>query len=162
MIIGIDPGVTGGIGVLSEQGEFMEVHDMPVVKVKVGKRTQRRVHVQALHGLLMNLASRGRRIQCPAFVEWVWPRSQEGAVSSFSFGRAVGAIEGVLVANGFECVFVSPQKWKRYFELLGKEKDSSRILAHSLFPGASLKRKKDHGRAEALLIGRYGAHTGGK
>ncbi|KAL9268539.1 Holliday junction resolvase MOC1, chloroplastic-like protein, partial [Drosera capensis] len=49
---------------------------------------------------------------------------------------------------------------KNSFELTGSgtSKDESRKLASALFPSLSpmLKRKKDHGRAEALLIAAYG------
>jgi hypothetical protein len=39
---------------------------------------------------------------------------------------------------------------------LGKDKEQARLRAQQLFPAADLRRKKDHGRAEAILLGRYG------
>jgi len=40
---------------------------------------------------------------------------------------------------------------------MGKEKDASRLKAIQLFPlsASNLSRKKDHGRADALLIAAY-------
>ena len=46
---------------------------------------------------------------------------------------------------------VRPAIWKRTLGL-GKDKEASRLKAIQLFPTADLRRKKDHGRAEALLL----------
>lgn len=45
--------------------------------------------------------------------------------------------------------------WKRDMALLRQDKHASRQLAAQLFPAKQdvLQRSKDHGRAEALLIG---------
>lgn len=50
----------------------------------------------------------------------------------------------------------APTSWKRHFRL-GSDEDASRALARRLWPACGvLERKKDHGRAEALLMARYG------
>ena len=41
--------------------------------------------------------------------------------------------------------------WKRALGL-GKDKEQARLRAMQLFAGADLWRKKDHGRAEAVLL----------
>lgn len=50
---------------------------------------------------------------------------------------------------------VRPTVWKRALGL-GKDKEASRLKAMQLFPSADLRRKKDQGRAEALLLAVYG------
>jgi hypothetical protein len=52
---------------------------------------------------------------------------------------------------------VQPQKWKAFVGLTGKDKDASLAMAARLYPSAEplLKRKKDHGRAEALLVAHW-------
>lgn len=66
----------------------------------------------------------------------------------------------MLVASGFSVVPVPSMTWKSDLELAGGRctKDDSRRIASTLFPSLSplLERKKDHGRAEALLIAAYG------
>lgn len=52
---------------------------------------------------------------------------------------------------------VTPQQWKRHHGLLGADKDAARAVASRMFPGASLARTRDVGRADALLIAAYGA-----
>ena len=51
--------------------------------------------------------------------------------------------------------------WKRALGL-GKDKEQARLRAMQLFAGADLRRKKDHGRAEALLLAWYGWQTVGQ
>ena len=60
-------------------------------------------------------------------------------------------------------ILVTPQKWKRHFRLIGSDKEASRTMALRLFPACAehFQRKKDHGRAEAALLARYGAETFG-
>jgi crossover junction endodeoxyribonuclease RuvC len=55
---------------------------------------------------------------------------------------------------------VSPAVWKKHFKLPA-DKEASRALALPLFPATAehFARKKDHGRAEAALIARYGSEV---
>ncbi|MCF7992243.1 MAG: hypothetical protein K9M02_17525 [Thiohalocapsa sp.] len=77
----------------------------------------------------------------------------------FAFGRAAGVAEGVIGALALPMVLVTPQTWKRRARLLGKDKDAGRALALGLFPevAADLARKRDQGRADALLLAYFGA-----
>jgi crossover junction endodeoxyribonuclease RuvC len=54
---------------------------------------------------------------------------------------------------------VTPAVWKKHHCLSGSDKERSRIRAIEMFPYAAgqLTRKKDHARAEAMLIAKYGA-----
>ena len=70
----------------------------------------------------------------------------------------VGILKGVIAALEIPYTLVTPQKWKKHFGL-SKEKDHSRLLATRLYPNMADKfiRKKDDGRAEAILIAKYGS-----
>jgi crossover junction endodeoxyribonuclease RuvC len=67
---------------------------------------------------------------------------------------------GVIGAAAIPLHLVTPAKWKGHLRL-SSDKEQARALALRLFPACSehFKRKKDHGRAEAALIARYGAET---
>ena len=80
----------------------------------------------------------------------------QGVSSMFNFGMGYGAIQGVLAGLCVPLHLVTPQKWKKHQGLIGKDKDCARTLAQQLYPEASLARKKDIGRADAILIGDYG------
>lgn len=82
--------------------------------------------------------------------------------ATFQFGEGAGVVRGICEAYyGRDNVTrVPPVTWKKNFGLLKTEKDAARIYAinNILIEGVPelLKRKKDGGRADALLIGTYG------
>lgn len=147
--IGIDPGISGAIALLTPQKELIETHFMPIMKL--GKAN--RVNAADLARIL-RMAGRGY-----AIVERVSAMPGQGVVSMFSFGHAAGVAEAVLATLGIPYELVTPQRWKRHFGLIGLEKDASRAKAIQLYPKASLSRKKDVGIADAILLARYGVET---
>jgi len=147
MRIGIDPGVGGAIAFLTDALEFIVVHEMPTM-AHTGKRRQ------VNPAELANLLSR-TPIQM-AYVERVGSMPHQGVASSFNFGMSYGVIQGVLAALGIPMVLITPVTWKKKAGLIGKEKDAARTLAQQLYPQAPLGKKKDIGKADALLIARYG------
>ena len=93
-------------------------------------------------------------------VEKVGARPGQGVVSTFSFGKSAGFIEGVLTALGLPYQLVPPATWKREFSLIGKDKAASILTCKRLFPKLDLKRTKrcrtnSDGIAEAALICLY-------
>ncbi len=97
------------------------------------------------------------RQYAPRFVlvEKVGPRPGEGAVGAFSFGHTFGGILGVLAALRLPHDVVMPAVWKRQAGIPpGADKGVSIATAKRLLPDAEdmLNRKKDDGRAEALLL----------
>ena len=145
--LGIDPGLSGAIALL-RNGEYAEVWDMPTMGRGSGNKQQ------------INAAEVARLLRecppCTAYIELVGAMPGQGVSSMFNFGKAAGAVYGALAALGFPVVEVTPQRWKREFGLIGKEKDLARTVAQQLMPLAPLSRKKDCGRADALLLALYG------
>ena len=83
-----------------------------------------------------------------------------GTASMFRFATAYGDLRTTVRCCGLEPRFVMPAQWKKFYGLKGPDKEQSRHLALDLFPQMAhlLKRKLDEGRAEAMLIARFGAH----
>jgi hypothetical protein len=81
-----------------------------------------------------------------------------GAAAMQRLGDARGAARGVLEALGVPYSRAAGASWKRDYGLIGQPKDASRETALRLYPALAcrLSRKKDDGRAEALLLARYG------
>ena len=150
-ILGVDPGLTGALGVV-QANRVLACHDMPI-EVGTGKR--KRVSAAALVHLLAEIVD----AYAPSAValEQVSAMPGQGTSSMFSFGRSLGIVEGVVAALGLGVTYHSPAAWKRRYGLTGRPKDASRAKALELYPKAVpwLKRKKDHGRADAILL----AHT---
>lgn len=77
----------------------------------------------------------------------------------FRFGVSYGAIKMALAACGVPYTVITPAKWKPYVGVpTGADKEASRQRALQLFPDqcANLARKKDHGRADAMLLAHFG------
>lgn len=127
---------------------------MPTRVETVGGRRRTRLDAPGLAALIRGLGPVEH-----AVVERVASRPGQGVASTFSFGRALGAVEGVLAALGIDVTFALPAAWKRSSGLpTGASKAASRDLARSLWPDLAdqFRRVKDDGRAEAALIGRFG------
>lgn len=150
IIFAIDPGLSGAWAVIVD-GKATICGDMPVS----GEGTHRRVAASVLAGFMRD----ARPDLC--VIEQVGAMPGQGVASSFRFGMAYGA--ALAVTNVAEVPFelVHPTVWKRHFRLAGPDKEASRQKALDLAPrlSASLSRKLDHGRAEAILIGLYAAAT---
>jgi hypothetical protein len=157
LVVGIDPGVSGGIALLDPEANSARVFDMPTLKAKRGK-TAMDVDTAAVASLTSEWATLH---DMHAFVEQVQSRPRQGG--QFQFGVNYGRILGALEAAGIPITHVSASKWKPAMGLRGEAKSMSVKLAEQLFPalksqlygprGAGLD-----GRAEALLIAYYGAH----
>lgn len=158
-VIGIDPDVSGALALLKTDnlGCSAQVFDSPHLKVLVGKRIRRRLDAKSIVQLLKSFDA---PVGTTAYVEQSIPFPQDGKQGWWGGGFGYGLWIGILVASGFSVVPVPSSVWKNELKLSGNRssKDDSREAASSLFPSMSslLKRKKDHGRAEALLIAAYG------
>lgn len=147
MIAGIDPGMSGAVAWLSDLGHLIEVRDLPTVKGQ---------------GLLPAVLAAWLRDKRPVhvWVERVGTRPGEGASRAFNFGRGYGQIEGVCAALEIPVSLVTPAKWKGSLRIPA-DKSAARARAAQLWPGlaGTFSRVKDDGRAEAAMIGLYGAHA---
>jgi crossover junction endodeoxyribonuclease RuvC len=148
VVVGVDPGLVGALAAV-EAARLLDVIDVPCVGVKGGQR------VGAL--AIRNWIRQHAPVHC--YIERAQGFPQQGRSSIFKFGRATGAIEAVLACCEIPLTVVEPAAWKRFHHLYGKDKEGSRQRALQLFPAAHslLAHRKDHNRAEALLLATYGA-----
>jgi crossover junction endodeoxyribonuclease RuvC len=75
----------------------------------------------------------------------------------FNFGFCAGAIIGLVVGLRLPYSLVTPQRWQKLAGC-GPNPDEARRRAGQLYPDAIqyLTRKRDAGRADAILIARSG------
>lgn len=165
LIVGIDPGVSGAIAAVTPNGALQWVLDMPVRDA--GKKGRNAGEIDA-GGLARFLRVQLADIDevwvedvqpMPSFQgkDWQQGKKGHGTLGAFSLGDSRGAIRGVLECLGLGVMRVRPQAWKRMY---GLDADKAKALAcvKRLYPGSVFfDRKKDHGRAESVLIARYGA-----
>jgi crossover junction endodeoxyribonuclease RuvC len=72
--------------------------------------------------------------------------------------RGFGLLEGVATVVPHSTVIkIPPRRWQKWWGIKKADKEFSRELASEHFPvyADRLARKKDHNRAEALLIAEY-------
>lgn len=155
LTIGIDPGVTGAIAAIDHKA-LLRVIDMPVIiNGSGGGKVKSQVNPAGLAALLREILVGHDKIAVLVLFEQVRAMPAQGVSSVFSLGHTAGAIEAVVATLGLPHRAIPPAKWKKHYKLTS-DKEQARGLAQQLYPSASLARMKDHNRAEAILIARYG------
>lgn len=150
IVLGIDPGKSGGIACLDLYLRIYDVIEMPKSDLNL---------IMQLNWLY------NHNYAIMAFIELQHAFPKQGVVSTFNFGKHYGTLVGILKAIGYAMEEVSPKSWKRFFELSDKAdktkkrteiKNKSIEKAIELFPDLKSKIGKHDGKAEALLIAEYG------
>ena len=144
---GIDPGFSGALAVVSEEGEVLGLEDMPVLKV--GSR--RELNEPAIKDFLK------RHKIATVALEKSQTMPGQGIASSGRYMMSYGVLRGLCVGLGIPYQLVHPRTWKKaMMPDMPKEKEASIQRVGQLYPDLVLDRKKDHGKADALLICLYG------
>ena len=138
--MGIDPGKSGGWAVLRADGSVWGV----------GKNSDTETLLAALNDR-----------DTTVVLEKVGASPQMGRTSAFSFGESYGLIQGMLLAQDYELLLVTPQTWQKEFGLIQRgrklgrgdtsKKRANRAKCEELFPGQRIT----HAWADALLIAEY-------
>lgn len=151
MICGIDVGLNGAIAFVGK--DQVQVFDMPTYQITVGKSKKMQIDLSEFARIIDEKA--GSIKHC--YIEAVTATPRMGVTSAFSFGKSAGIAEAIIAANFIPFTMVRPQVWKKHFGLTA-DKDASRQKASRLYPNYAhfWNRKKDDGRAEAVLIAAYG------
>jgi hypothetical protein len=149
--IGVDPGLrSGAIGAVDHDGNFIAAYDIAAVDDRIDAR--------ALKQMILDMTIPGD--DYAICLEQVWTMPKQGIASTGRFMRAYGAIGAVCELLCDRIFFVTPQVWKKSMNLTS-DKNESLAAARIAFPQAVLKLKKDHGKAEALLIAEYARRAWG-
>lgn len=146
--IGVDPGKTGAIAMLDEQGRIEELLDWPGVNS---------VDISRLYNLFKVdiLEDRCGPEEIMAAVEKVTSYKM-GRTGAFNFGGNFLAWQTALLFSRISCELVPPQRWKKIITLSKADgKKSSLIVARRRWPDAELHFAYHHGRADALLIAEW-------
>ena len=155
---GIDPGITGALVGVDEDKNVLFCFDTPSKKIKEDGNRYDGIEMGKIIRWTADYAYlRGHNIAY--IIERVGVMPRDGRVAAFSFGEGFGLWKGTLNGAKIPYGVVLPIVWKRSYGLIGKEKNASTELARQLYPEfgtTHLKRIKDHNRAEALLLARYG------
>lgn len=158
VILGVDPGIDGGLAFIDNEAATLKLFVMPTFETN---RSKKRRFVDTM-GLGLILENNPPLI---AYLEEVWSSPQMGEPRAFAFGDSYGCIRGALGSRLIPFVPVLPQLWKGELRLpsekrvgSSKDKPNARRLAMQLFPHCrnAFSRVKDSDSAEAALIALYG------
>lgn len=146
MIIGIDPGKTGGIAWLGPN--YTLQHGMRMPMIKHGNRDM--VDIRALDAAYDNLPDPDRIV-----VEAVNAMPKQGVSSSFNFGRFAGAVESWALSFGCPVDLVSPAKWKKALQLSSSKRQSLDMARIKFGADPMWDVLANDGIAEAALLALY-------
>jgi crossover junction endodeoxyribonuclease RuvC len=143
--MGIDPGLTGGLALLTTDG--MQVERMPILQLN-GKKT---LDIAALEQQLNEWQP------SHVYLERQQSMPRQGVTSSFNTGYHYGLLKGLVTGMKIPLTEVRPAEWKRNMRV-PKDKDAARARASELMPAnrSDWALKRDDGLAEAALIALYG------
>lgn len=163
--IGIDPGSPLTIGALVEGSPYNVYGDeqVAVQMVKTGRKTASWVNQAALITSILRALKTEAAIMgyTPmVLIERVTIRPNESLSAGVPFVGSMFLAEGICSGLRLPCKLVSPSVWKPAMKIqvtLQNPKEPSRLRALELWPDRAdlFARKKDHNRAEALLLARY-------
>lgn len=163
IITGVDPGKTGAMVTLFEDGSTV-VDRVPLVTVK-GQKTRPDYPAWA-KSWASSLYMNGPDV---VVMEKVQARPGQGVTSMFSFGETKGFAMGVIMTGcPAPMQYAYPSVWKEALGLIGLDKSASIGKALELVPSIQkeLERKLKgntadvkHGIAEAALLAYYGRMT---
>jgi len=151
--VGVDPGLHGAVAFLTADGA--QVGDMPT-RAGTGKY-KLVLDVDGAVRLIDEVLVLAEGGVAKAAIELPWAAHGQSGQSLANASRNAAVLEGIIASklDGYTCPPATA--WKRHHGLLHQDKEASRQLAIAHFPQLAhlLKRKKDEGRAEALLIAEY-------
>ena len=158
IIIGIDPGVSGAICILTD-GKITEIYEMPTMID--GKKNKKQVNGAEVTNIINKELVNEKDVN--VVIEHVSAMPGQGVTSMFNFGQSFGVLKGICAALKLPVHFIRPVKWKKHFNLINTEKDASRTKVIEVFPYISSKisKKKDANKADAILIARFFHETVG-
>lgn len=142
-VMGVDPGVRGGLAVLAADGSVLRVNAFSP------KWTHCEL-VDILRTAMLDLFNHHGRV---AYVERVNSMPHDGHVGAFTFGQINGLLRGGLLAHHVQVRDAYPMVWQARMGCLSRgDKNVTKRRAQELFPGLKIT----HSIADALLIARYG------
>lgn len=159
-VLGIDPGVTGAWSVVEVMTgappAVLALGDLPVKTVRLSKRDTKRLAVGELESVLGDALAMGvDRVM----IERLTGAPGINSTTAFSLGWTAGALDTVMSNLGVAYMSAHPSVWKRAL-MVPADKSAARRRATVLFQSDKhWPREADHNRAEAALIGLYGALT---
>lgn len=155
--IGIDPGATGGIGLVSSCGQGLAI-DIPTATKKRKGGTKQAAVYHKIVTLFNDLDSVVSPSDVYVLLEQAVvqvPGKGNNAYTGYRVAQHYAMWPLFLFSRGYDIQEIHPSSWKAAMKLMKFDKEQTRKVALSVFPEADIKLKQDHNKAEALLLALY-------
>ena len=157
LYLGIDPGLGGGMAVLTAGGYPRLVAKIPATEQDILTILRDVATLPIVAGVADPISEIGASSSpgghVRAILEKVASSPQMGVVSAFTFGKGYGGLRMALAACQIPFDEVAPGVWQRAMQCLTKgDKNVSKRRAQELFPSV----KVTHAVADALLLAEFG------
>jgi len=156
-ILGVDPGFKGALALYDPYNKAcVAIKDMPLLNFLNQKRNTLDLFDLAqwigLYASDVGLAL-VEKVSAMTYKDRHGEIRGQSASGAFEFGRSTGVVQGIIASFNIPTVLVHPASWKSAMGLTSNKQDSL-DKAKTLFPTHRhyFLRKKDDGRAEALLM----------
>jgi hypothetical protein len=165
MLIGCDPGIKGALAFLYDNGR-QAVEDMPTRTVSRSGSIRNEVDPVRLQAMLRHRVpadEKGLVVMESAHAFMGSGKRVGSMASQASLAATKAVVCAICELNGLDIAYVTPQAWHAFFGIRKTEtsdtKKQSLELARKLFGNEFCPLAKHDGRADALLIARYGQRT---
>ena len=165
--IGVDPGKSGAITELYEDGSIAQIYDMPLTpdKSKVSNteltKIFRRYNSHVVFVLEESHAMR--------FTDKDGQERSQSVSSMLTYGKHWGVLLGLILMTGARYHTITPQQWQTKFKVKGKQRGYNSVsIAQKIFPNhlylpfaeknnrAKNGIKLFDGRSDSALLARWG------
>jgi crossover junction endodeoxyribonuclease RuvC len=149
LIAGIDVGFSGAIALIQADDMLMTPHIVSLQNMPVLKTSRSEINLQEV----VNTLSHADHV----FIERAQTMPGQGISSSGRYMESYGMLQGICAALKIPYELVTPQRWKKaMMPDAPKDKEASMVFAMRRYPELQFKFKKDHGKADSLLLATYG------
>jgi hypothetical protein len=163
LILGIDPGIRGAIASL-DHNDAPSVRDMPVRQKQGNGKAHNEVDPVALQKLLRELVPADETGIVVMESMHAFMGGGEERKGSMASQASLAATKAVICAiceiNGLDVSFITPQTWQRFYGIKNRKDDTTKAqslrIARQLYGMSHCPLQKHDGRADAILIARYG------
>lgn len=156
LVIGIDPGLTGAMALVSHAG-FLSVADLPTCPNGLSSgKMMRWLDPKGVSEIISGWATKfdfGKESVHAVIERPIAMPGQQISTAASNFD-SLGALRAAVTICGYPLMMVSPREWKTAYGL-GTDKNEARKTALNLYPDAPITLAKHHNRAESILIARF-------
>lgn len=162
-VLGIDPGIKGGLSVIDEHFNFIEAISMPI-RIEDGKK---RVDPHGVHEFISRMNPDLTVIEKVGAMRKPSKNGKkgrpQGTVSMFTFGDSFGLVRSLAETLSSNTIYVRPQKWRGLQSLTGLSKEQIAEIAFEVFRAEQIyskpragKRAVRDGISDSLMIAKCG------